>query len=460
LKDQQAAIGKALWHQITTVVLLHQNIRQHTKSVEDSHFHKALSDMRYKACTPGDIAFLRTQVSNNLPGKDSANDECFRDVSIITSLNALKDEINRLGSLRFAVETKQTLVDFFSIDSLTSDDVKATKGRKQPVRRMHGQDVTVDGKIIPNVQKLLWDQPPCANLKLVPGKLSLCVGMPVMIWNNIVTELCITKGQEGFVYGWQSQSISDTNMLDTLFVLLKDPPLSVKLDGLPLNIVPLTKNTVTTTCFLPDDSSMVITHSQIDILPNFSMTNYASQGKTCMYNVTELRYTQSHQGYYTVLSHGTSVRGTLILGGFHPPNIIGGASKALWQEFHELKLLDDITTLQFENKLSMKVTMADHRKTLITQFRDERGLQYMPCNLHKALRWNKCDPFIESNELPGGEIQWKIISSVQTEGSQYLSPDVICDVDLRTTISMGKPKLSHFSACKSNVKDIKTNKRE
>jgi hypothetical protein len=275
-----------------------------------------------------------------------------------------------------------------------------------------------------------------------------------------VTELCITKGQEGFVYGWQSQSINGTNTLDTLFVLLKDPPLSVKLDGLPLNVVPLTKNTVTTTCFLLDDSSVVITRSQIDILPNFSMTDYASQGKMRMYNVAELRYTRTHQGYYTVLSHGTSTRGTLILGGFHPPKITGGASGALWQEFHKLELLDDITTLRFENKLSMKVTMADHRKMLITQFRDKRGLQYMPCNLHKALRWNKRDPFIESNELPGGEIQWKIISSVQTEGSQYLSPDVIRDVDSRMTMLMGKPELSHFSVYKSNVKDIKTNKRE
>ena len=34
-----------------------------------------------------------------------------------------------------------------------------------------------------------------------PGRLSLCIGMPVMIRNNDVTELCITKGQEGFIAG-------------------------------------------------------------------------------------------------------------------------------------------------------------------------------------------------------------------------------------------------------------------
>jgi len=60
LYDQQAAISKALWHQVTTVVILRQNMRQHTKSIEDAQFHKALSNMQYKACTTNDIAFLRS----------------------------------------------------------------------------------------------------------------------------------------------------------------------------------------------------------------------------------------------------------------------------------------------------------------------------------------------------------------------------------------------------------------
>jgi hypothetical protein len=32
VKQQEATIGKALWHQITTVVILRQNIRQKTQS--------------------------------------------------------------------------------------------------------------------------------------------------------------------------------------------------------------------------------------------------------------------------------------------------------------------------------------------------------------------------------------------------------------------------------------------
>ena len=275
----------------------------------------------------------------------------------------MKDEINRLGALRFAEESNRNLVDFFSIDTLPSQDVKdPSKKKKRCVRQMsHSahKELTEHNKIDPNVQKILWEQPPCANTKLVPRKLSLCIGMPVMIRNNIAMELCMTKGQEGFVYGWQSLSVDGVDILDTLFVQLHDPPTPVKLDDLPLNVVPLAKNTVTTTCHLPDDSSIAVSHSHPDVLPNFAMTDFASQGKTRKNNVVDLRYSRSHQGYYTPLSRGTSAAGTLILGGFHLSKITGGASGALRQEFRELKLLDDTTTLHYENKLPRNIVMAD-----------------------------------------------------------------------------------------------------
>jgi len=45
--------------------------------------------------------------------------------------------------------------------------------------------------------------------------------MPVMIRNNDATELCITKGQEGFVVGWQAEKgPHGKRVLDTLFVKL------------------------------------------------------------------------------------------------------------------------------------------------------------------------------------------------------------------------------------------------
>jgi hypothetical protein len=406
LRDQEASIGKALWHQVTTVVILRQNMRQRSQSEDDAKFREALSNMRYKACTPADIAFLKTRVSSELPGRSNVKEKQFRNISIITSLNSQKDEINHLGSERFASETKQPLTDFYSIDTVPTKDSDDTREKRN---KPTGKKRTINHGVIPkDIQDALWEQPPCANTKLIAGKLSLCIGMPIMIRYNAATEMCITKGQEAFVYGWRSHKLADgKDVLDTLFVELANPPSPVKMDGLPLNVVPLTRTSVVTNCKLPDDTSITISRSQIEALPNFAMTDYASQGKTRPYNVADLCHCRSHQGYYTALSRSATAAGTLILTSFHPSKVTGGASGALRQEFRELELLDDITRLRFEDKIPQSITMADRRNTLIDSFRAHKGKNYMPSTLHKAIRWSASDPFLEWKEYGN----WQIVDS-------------------------------------------------
>ena len=406
LRDQEASIGKALWHQVTTVVILRQNMRQLSQSEDDAKFREALSNMRYKACTSADIAFLKTRVSSELPGRSNVNEQQFRHVSIITSLNSQKDEINHLGSERFASETKQSLTYFYSIDTvLTKDSDNTGEKRNKPT----GKKRSINHSFIPkDIQHALWEQPPCANTKLIAGKLSLCIGMPMMIRYNAATEMCITKGQEAFVYAWRSHKLPDgKDVLDTLFVELSNPPSPVKMDGLPLNVVPLMRTSIVTNCKLPDDTSITISRSQIEALPNFAMTDYASQGKTRPVNVADLSHCRTHQGYYTALSRSATAAGTLILTSFHPTKVTGGASGALRQEFRELELLDNITKLRFEGKLPRSITMAERRNTLIDLFRAHKGKNYMPSTLHKAIRWSASDPFLESKEYG----DWRIVAS-------------------------------------------------
>ena len=83
--------------------------------------------------------------------------------------------------------------------------------------------------------------------------------MPVMIWTNSATELCITCGQEGTVYCWQAaKGLSGQRVLDTLFVKLINPPQVIQFDGLSENVVPITRTSVTVDCSLPDDSYITI----------------------------------------------------------------------------------------------------------------------------------------------------------------------------------------------------------
>ena len=48
-------------------------MHQQTQSAEDAQFREALTNMRYKAYTPSDIAFFKTRISSELPGCTSVN---------------------------------------------------------------------------------------------------------------------------------------------------------------------------------------------------------------------------------------------------------------------------------------------------------------------------------------------------------------------------------------------------
>ena len=377
LEGQKSAIGKAVWHQITTVVILRENMRQRSQTPADAMLRQALENMRYKACNAEDIAFLRTLVSKFGPNTSHISEKKFRNVSIITAMNADKDKMNQLGSHRFARENGLTLTDFYSIDLAIDECAPRDKSKRH-----------IKGKVLSDFdmrkQEILWELPHEAT-EHAPGKLSLCIGLPVMIRRNEATELCITKGQEAIVVGWQEDvGSSGQKILDTLFVKLDNPPQIVQIDGLPENVVPLTKSKKKITCQFVNDDKITVERDQVDVLPNFAMTDYASQGKTRIVNVVHLNNCRSHQSYYTALSRSASAGNTMIVQGFATNQITGGASGWLRQEFRELELLDNITMLRYEDDLPDHV-QGGTRNTLIRSFQKWKGMDFMPENTHAAL---------------------------------------------------------------------------
>jgi hypothetical protein len=69
-------------------------------------------------------------------------------------------------------------------------------------------------------------------------------------------------------------------VLETLFVKLNNPPKTVKIDGLPENVVPITRHSTATMCYLPNDDEVSLSRDQVLVLLNFGMTDYSSQGRT------------------------------------------------------------------------------------------------------------------------------------------------------------------------------------
>ena len=173
VRNQEVAIGKALWHQVTTMVILHQNMRQDKQSPEDNMLWTALENMRFKSCTPQDIAFLQSRIAGKGPKYPKLAQKAFRNVSIITAFNAQKDRINQLGCERFANKNNQTLTSFYSIDRWKDpEESKKRKGLNHPKGQIM-DPIRKTNVLTPQLQKTLWEQPHASSNKHVPGKLTL-----------------------------------------------------------------------------------------------------------------------------------------------------------------------------------------------------------------------------------------------------------------------------------------------
>lgn len=344
--EQENTIGKHIWLQFTTVVMLTENMRQTASEPDEEAFRAALENLRWHACTPADIAVIRSRLAGKDPSL-SVDAPGFKNVSIITALNRDKDQINATGSARFAAETGQELVDFYSTDVLKS----AEPQRRNPKKSHRKYDEA--HKMNKGLQRDLWSQPPCTS-EQIPGKLSLCLGLPLLIRYNEATELCITRGQEARVVGWTAHHFPKSpgkKYLDTLYVQLQGPPQDVKMPHLPKNVVPLTRNTEAVEAQLPSDRWVCISRSQMPVLPNFAMTDYSAQGKTRAWNVVDLTRCKSFQGVYTCLSRGTSLARTLIVRDFPDSLLKGTLDGGLRQEYRELDDLNIITDALYQGLL-------------------------------------------------------------------------------------------------------------
>lgn len=248
--------------------------------------------------------------------------------------------------------------------------------------------VRTSNMISPALQRTLWSLDPC-QMEHHAGVLKLCKGMPVILKQNEATEIGATNGAEGTVVGWDAHvNSAGREVLDTLFVRLCSPPIEVQLDGLPPNVIPLSRVSKTVKCNLPVGNLAVsVDRSQICILGNFAMTDFGSQGKTKLRNVVHLKYCRNHQAMYTALSRSTSLVDTHILEGFNATKIRGGASFGLKCEFHELELLDDITSRREAGTLHPSIKGLT-REELLRAHLHLHGRRYIPASVDPALKWD------------------------------------------------------------------------
>ncbi|KAH9899678.1 hypothetical protein C8Q73DRAFT_638274 [Cubamyces lactineus] len=362
-------------------------MRQRGMSVEDQRFRLALTNLRYKACTDDDRALLRSRVIS-FDAHSTCSLPVLTNISVITARNSHRDAINELGVEAFARLHGRELVSFYSIDRWCSDKGTGSVRQNQRDYEQSINPVRTNNSITDGMRNMLWCLPPCLTDHHA-GILRLCRGMPVILKVNEATELCATNGAEALVYDWHSTSSEDgKQVLETLFVKLVNPPKSVTLPGLPDNVIPLNRAKVRIKCIVPTwEKPLYIDREQVTVLPNFAMTDFASQGRTRSINVCHLKYCRSSQSLYTCLSRSSSLSNTYIIDGFDDSKMVGGLHAPLKREFRELEILDDISTLAYDGRLPNTISLS-YRSEAIRTYIAWKGERYVPPLVHPALDWS------------------------------------------------------------------------
>ncbi|KAJ3487728.1 hypothetical protein NLI96_g3330 [Meripilus lineatus] len=251
-KLQKPVYGKSFWHTFTTVVILTENMRLTGMSAQDQAYATALGNLRYKRCTPTDIALFRTRVVGIGVEPSEAYNAPFRYVSILTGINSHRDAINDTSSICFANERHLPLQSFYSKDSWTASASSEYLSNES----LSAQEANNE------YQKYLWTLPPAVT-KNIPGRLVICKDMPVMLKYNEATELCATNGAEGIIHSWnEAVGPLGRKRLETVFVQLKNPPRNIKLPHLPVNIVPIPTASSAINIRLRDDKRTAIGRKQ------------------------------------------------------------------------------------------------------------------------------------------------------------------------------------------------------
>jgi hypothetical protein len=168
----------------------------------------------------------------------------------------------------------------------------------------------------PNDQFYIWNIA-TSDTSNHPGVLPICLEMLIMIEKNKATECSVTNGAEGIVVGWKYKPLNkDHNMLQVLLVKLTLNPVSIQLAGLPDNAVPIVAESMNIRCKVHNGQNVDVNRTQVPVVLNFAMTDFASQGRTRKFNVIDITHSKNHQSIYTCLSRSPSYSGTLIIQDF------------------------------------------------------------------------------------------------------------------------------------------------
>jgi hypothetical protein len=258
--SHEAKIGRRIYEEFSTVVVLHEQMR-----VTDKEWRDFLTRLRYGRVQRRDLAMLRSLLLQNSPIDFSSPP--WADASLITPRHAVRVHWNQAASRKACSESGQRLLICHADDKI--------KNRALSLRERYAlaQRSSGDGR---------------RKRKDLPETIELAVGMKVMVTSNVATDLDITNGARGIISNiilnpeeppLQDDSIATLKYLPQCILVKLTRTRATRLDGLDDGVIPI----------FPAKSSMqivlerktrTVTRYQYPITAAYCFTDYRSQGQT------------------------------------------------------------------------------------------------------------------------------------------------------------------------------------
>lgn len=330
-----AAIGRAIFEQFETVVILKEQMR-----IRDARWMNILQRARTGDCTEDDVSEIRklvvTEPDCSIPDFD---EEPWSSAVLVTPRHGVRSPWNDAAIEKHCARTGNVLYTF---------DAEDTVGRERKELSMR-ERVIVAGMREKKTARL-------------PNRTSVAVGMKAMVTWNISTDADLANGARGEIVDIVLDPRENPKALYGAAVKLEYPPAmilfkpankaTIKFPGLAEGLIPIFPTESTFSIELASGSTTTVTRRQLALTASYSFTDYRSQGQTIEYVIVDLGRvpsgTLSPFNAYVALSRSRGRDTIRLLRDFDDKLFTTHPSTELRAEDERLDKLDSTTKEMYE----------------------------------------------------------------------------------------------------------------
>lgn len=308
---QKNILGKLLWLQVDTVVLLHQQMRQ--SGPLNRNFVDLLERLRVGKCSDDDYSLLESRLAANVK---QHGDTTWTGVPILVGDNTSKDRLNEHGAEAFSGMTGVPLTWYDASD-------------------FHGAQLVQDKQLLEAIESFHSGQ---TGQRLY--RLPLAKGMPVILTQNYDVEGGVINGCLGKLKYVRYTADENGRRRGRSCVIDCDTYTGDVLPHLTSHEIVALEDKVDIIFMHPHSrKKCTLKRFQLPVMPAFAMTVYKAQGLTFPRVVVDLEGCMNLESAYVMLSRVKSLSGLMVLRPFSRKKITVRQSEDLRKELERLQAL-------------------------------------------------------------------------------------------------------------------------